>query len=105
MERERRQFIRQSAVADVRLYHPALSGCLRTSIEEWSPAAIRLCARLDGNNGVDFSASPFQLEAESMDIIFSMQFVRWDDAGLVLRFVEEGKIVAGGRRQWPPPEG
>ncbi|MDZ7660980.1 hypothetical protein [Thiohalophilus sp.] len=89
MKQERRQFIRQPAVADVRLYHPTL-GCVPARIEEWSPAAVRLCAEIGRNNGHDFGEAPFQLGADSMDVLFTMQLVRRSGSGLILQFVEEG---------------
>jgi len=97
MKQERRQFIRQPAAADVRLYHPAL-GCVPARVEEWSPAAVRLCTEIGRKNGHDFGELPFQLGADFMDILFTMQFVRRSGTGLILRFVEEGQTVAGDRR-------
>lgn len=96
MKQERRQFIRQPAMAGVRLYHPAL-GCVRTRLEDWSPGAVRLCGELPAHNGHDLGEGYFQLEADNMDVIFTMQFVRLDRQGLVLRFVDELKLAAGDR--------
>ena len=54
MQEERRQFIRQLAVANVRLYHPSL-GSLSARLEDWSPDAVRLSTQIPGPNGHDFS--------------------------------------------------
>lgn len=96
MKQERRQFNRQLAAAGVRLYHPAL-GCVLAQVEEWSPAAVRLCVEI-GHNGYDFAEIPFQLGTDSMDVLFTMQLVRRSGSSLILRFVEEGQTAAGDRR-------
>lgn len=96
MKQERRQYVRQPVVAGVRLYHPLL-GCLRARVDDWSPGAVRLSGEIPRHNGHDLSEAYFQLEADSMDVIFTMQFVRLDEQGLVLRFVDEGATLAGDR--------
>ncbi|MFP3874006.1 MAG: hypothetical protein ACLFV1_06090 [Thiohalophilus sp.] len=94
MKQERRQYTRQPAVADVRLYHPTL-GCVPARVEEWSPAAVRLHTDIGRHNGHDFGEGPFQLGADFMDVLFTMQLVRRSGSGLILRFVEEGQTAAG----------
>ncbi|NIR92338.1 MAG: hypothetical protein GWO08_01260, partial [Gammaproteobacteria bacterium] len=42
MDQERRIFFHKPAVAGVRLYHPALDTTLQATIEEWSPAGVRI---------------------------------------------------------------
>lgn len=88
MKQDRRQFVRQPVEADVRLYHSSL-GCFPARMQEWSPAGIRLCGTLPCHNGHDFRDSYFQLGADCLDVIFTMQFVRLVGDGLVLRFVDE----------------
>lgn len=96
MQEERRQCKRQLAAANVRLYHPSL-GSLSARLEDWSPDAVRICAQIPGPNGHDFAEGYFQLETDFMDVIFTMQFVRLHEQGLVLRFVDEGDLPAGDR--------
>lgn len=96
MKQERRYSLRQPTQATVRLYHPLL-GCIRARIDEWSPQAVRLCGDIPRHNGHDLRVDHFQLEADSMDVIFTMQFVRLDEQCLVLSFVDEGELPAGDR--------
>ncbi|MFO8025984.1 hypothetical protein [Thiohalophilus sp.] len=94
MKQERRQFVRHSAGTAARLYHPAL-GCLRSLVEDWSPAGVRLRGDIPPHNGYDLGSDYFQLEADCLDVIFIMAFVRLDEQGLVLRFIDEGQTPSG----------
>ncbi len=96
MEQERRLFFRKPTVAGVRLYHPAL-GTLPARVEDWSLGGVRISCESLNINGHDFSESYFQLEPDYMDVIFTMEFVRLDEKGIVLKFVDEGDIMAGDR--------
>lgn len=96
MKQERRQFVRQSAGAAVRLYHPIL-GSIRSRVEDWSPGAVRLSGDIPHHNGHDLGSDYFQLEADCLDVIFTMAFVRLDEQGLVLRFIDEGQTPFGDR--------
>ena len=94
MQQERRQFVRQIAGTAVRLYHPVL-GTLRSRVEDWSPGAVRLSGEIPYHNGHDLDGDYFQLGVDCLDVIFTMAFVRLDEQGLVLRFVDEGQTPFG----------
>ena len=96
MHQERREIFRQLVEAEVRLYHPAL-GSLPARLEEWSPRSIRLYVDISSPDGHDFAESYFQLGADFIDVLFTMEFVRLDEQGLVLRFVDDGTIPGGDR--------
>ncbi|MDR9436439.1 MAG: hypothetical protein RI563_06140 [Thiohalophilus sp.] len=96
MKQERRQFVRQIAGTAVRLYHPVL-GTIRSRVEDWSPGAVRLSGDILYHNGHDLDSDYFQLGVDCLDVIFTMAFVRLDEQGLVLRFVDEGQTPFGDR--------
>ncbi|MGD8712579.1 MAG: hypothetical protein PVG50_07025 [Thiohalophilus sp.] len=96
MKQERRLFARKATIARANLYHPAL-GTLQANVEDWSLGGVRVTCETLKVNGHDFSQDYFQLEPDYMDVIFTMEFVRLDERGMVLRFVDGSDIVAGDR--------